>query len=226
MIPKVQESKFPESSPCLCAVTALGADTPALPPAVSLGCDSAFGWCSRDRSPALPGWRVGNSVPVRHPEAPPWKNHLEQPLCRVEWGAGPRGQCRSCWGCRCPLPGSELNRGSVCSQPPVLGDFLLPRPLLLLARLHLLKHKRGTVRLPWPGSEPAGKAAGFVGWGEGGHPSLGGQRVLPRIHPTAKGMFSLQPLQSLHPAWHLPAARLGGHRILKIVPLLTPRAEL
>lgn len=67
------------------------------------------------------------------------------------------------------------------------------------------------------------KGCWLCGVGEGGHPSLGGQRVLPRIHP---GMFSLQPLQSLHPAWHLPAARLGGHRSVKIVPLLTPRAEL
>lgn len=33
----------------------------------------------------------------------------------------------------------------------VPGDFLLHRALLLLAQLHLLKHKRGTVRLAWRG---------------------------------------------------------------------------
>lgn len=67
------------------------------------------------------------------------------------------------WGGRClrkrslplSLPAMKAESGQcVRSEVPISrvpGDFLLHQALLLLAQLHLFKHKRGTVRLAWRG---------------------------------------------------------------------------
>lgn len=51
------------------------------------------------------------------------------------------------------LPAMKAESGQcVHSEVPISrvpGDFLLHQALLLLAQLHLFKHKRGTVRLAW-----------------------------------------------------------------------------
>lgn len=165
-------------------------DTPALPPALSFGCDSAC--------PALavpegqePGWGVENSVPSM--ETPPGTASLPG-----EGGENLSGGTVAPWrGCHCPLPTAELNGGSVSSAPSA-GRF---PPAPGSAALGSAPPFQTQARYCELGEPSAGtgswKRCRLRGMEDGGDPRPGAERVLPRIHPAGKGVFSLWPLHRL-----------------------------
>lgn len=201
-------------------------------------CPATFGKDRAFPAPAVPEGREPRSARMGSREFSPFHGSTTWNSFTAGrgWGEPLRGDSPSLPGLSLSPPRPELNRGSVCAAPSAGGFPPAPGSAALGSAPPFPTQARYCeVTLAGLRREPsAGRASwkGFVGWGEGGDPRPGGRAPggetasCPKSTPLEKGCSHPSLCRGCTPAWHLPAARLGCHGSLNLVPSLTPGAEL